>query len=89
VYGAAEHFAEAADEWGLCVKRRGEANDVFFADTSTLRYLPPVYYWLGRAQERLGSTDAARRNYDEFLKLRQATEFKDPLAADARRRVGG
>jgi tetratricopeptide (TPR) repeat protein len=89
VYSAAEHFAEAADEWELCLKRRGEATDVFFADTSTLRYLPPVYYWLGRAQEALGATDASRRNYAEFLKLRAATEFNDRLAADAKRRVGG
>jgi len=87
VYTAAGQSAQALAEWELCLKRRGEATDVFFADTSTLRYLPPVYYWLARAQDAVGSTSSARANFAEYLKLRSSASPPDPLAADAKRRV--
>jgi hypothetical protein len=70
----------------LCLKRRGEATDAFFADTSSLRYLPPVFYWLGRVQDALGAGPAARASYDRFVELRANAEPPDPLAALARRR---
>ena len=60
---------------------------MFFADTSTLRYLPPVYCWLGQAQEALGVAGEARKNYEQYLKLRAEADTPDPLAADARRRL--
>jgi tetratricopeptide (TPR) repeat protein len=87
-YLAARQFPAAAAEFEKCVKRRGEATDVFFADTSSLRYLPPVYYWLGRAQEAVGAGDAAKASYREFLKVRSSEDEADPLAADAAQRVG-
>ena len=59
-YVEADHFAEALAELELCVKRRGETTDVFFYDMPTLRYLPPAYYWLGRAQEGVGSKGEAQ-----------------------------
>jgi hypothetical protein len=68
------------------VKRRGEAADAFIADTPMLRYVPPVYYWLGRAQEGMQSTAAARRSYDQFLALRAESDVADPLVTDARSR---
>jgi tetratricopeptide (TPR) repeat protein/tRNA A-37 threonylcarbamoyl transferase component Bud32 len=86
VYQAAGRFLEASAEWEVCVKRRGEATDVFFADTSSMRYLPPVYYWLGRAQEAAGATAAAAASYADFLKIRSGADATDALAADARRR---
>jgi eukaryotic-like serine/threonine-protein kinase len=86
-YLAARQFPSAAAEFERCIKRRGEATDVFFADTSSLRYLPPVYYWLGRAQEAVGAGDAANASYREFLKVRSSEEEADPLAADATQRV--
>jgi serine/threonine protein kinase/tetratricopeptide (TPR) repeat protein len=86
-YTAAGQFAQALAEWELCLKRRGEATDAFFADTSTLRYLPPVHYSLGRVQEALGATPAARASYEQFLKLRQDAEPPDARAAEARRRL--
>jgi eukaryotic-like serine/threonine-protein kinase len=86
-YMSAGHFAEALAEWERSLKRRGEATDVFFADTSTLRYLPPAYYWLGRAQEALGVAGEARKNYEQYLKLRAEADTPDPLAADARERL--
>jgi tetratricopeptide (TPR) repeat protein len=86
LYVETEHFPEAMAELDLCLKRRGETTDVFFYDTPTLRYLPPAYYWLARAQEKMGVADA-RANYERFLALRGDADTPDPLAADARRRV--
>ena len=69
-YVEAGDFAEGLAELEICVKRRGETTDVFIYDMPTLRYLPPAYYWLGRAQEALGATPAARASYQRFLDLR-------------------
>jgi tetratricopeptide (TPR) repeat protein len=82
-----DHLAEALQEFDLCIKRRGETTDVFIADTPTLRYLPPAYYWLARAQEGTGQGAAAKANYERFLELRGAASPPDPLAADARLRA--
>ena len=86
-YVEAGHFAEAIAELELCVKRRGETTDVFFYDMPTLRYLPPVYYWLGRAQEGLNVTAETRKSYEQFLALRGDANPPDPLATDARKRM--
>ena len=83
----AGQFAEAVAELEVCQKRRGEATDFLFADTTTLRYLPPLYYWLGRAQEASGANDAARANYQTFLKFRVESTPGDPLVADAKQRI--
>ena len=61
--------------------------DVFFYDMPTLRYLPPMYYWLARAQEGVGATVAAKKFYEQFLSLRAEADPPDALAADARRRI--
>jgi hypothetical protein len=74
------------DDLGLCVKRLGEATDVFFDDTPTLRYLPSAYYWLARAQQAVHVADA-KKNYEQFLALTAEADPPDPLAADARRRM--
>jgi serine/threonine protein kinase/tetratricopeptide (TPR) repeat protein len=87
VYAAAKRPLEALAEWEACLKRRGEATDVFFADTSSLRYLPEVYYQLGLAQEAVGAASGARASFDSFLKIRGSAEPRDPLAADAGRRL--
>jgi tetratricopeptide (TPR) repeat protein len=86
-YTEAGHFAEALAEFDICRKRKGEAVDLFLADMSTIRLLPPLYYWTGRAQEGLGTVDAARASYQEFLRLRTDADAGDPLAADAKRRA--
>ena len=82
----AGHEAEALDEWERCLARRGEAMDVFFADSPTTRYLPPLYYWLGRARENAGSPKTAAAAYREYLNIRGAAP-RDPLVADAQRRL--
>jgi tetratricopeptide (TPR) repeat protein len=68
-------------------KRRGEAMAVFLDDVPTFRYLAPLPYWLGRAHEAINSASpAAAENYRKFLALRPE-DSRDPLAADARKRL--
>jgi tetratricopeptide (TPR) repeat protein/predicted Ser/Thr protein kinase len=80
-------YTEAIGELDTCLKRHGETGDVFFYDFPTARYLPPLYYYLARAQEALGSADA-RKNFQKFLALRGDALPPDPLAADAAKRLG-
>jgi tetratricopeptide (TPR) repeat protein len=82
---AEPHHAEALAELELAIKRRGEAADAFAADTPMLRYVPAAYYWLGRAQEGMQATPAARRSYQQFLAMKHAA-VDDPLVDDARKR---
>jgi tetratricopeptide (TPR) repeat protein len=77
----------ATDEFELCLTRRGEATDVFFADSSTLRYLAPIHYWLGRSKQANPIPSSPRENYERFLELRQQADPPDPLAIDARQRL--
>jgi tetratricopeptide (TPR) repeat protein/tRNA A-37 threonylcarbamoyl transferase component Bud32 len=86
-YEKVEQFPAAIAERELCLKRLGEATDVFFADTSSIRHLPPVFYGLGRAREAVGATAGARASYESFLKTRESADPPDPLAADARTRL--
>ena len=79
-------FPEADAELEQCVRRRGEAMAVFLDDVPSFRYLPPVYYYLGRAQEGLKSP-AAADSYKTFLAITGAGRG-DPLVADARGRLG-
>jgi tetratricopeptide (TPR) repeat protein len=85
-YVQTEHYTEALDDLGRCLTRRGEATDAFVYETPTVRYLTPVYYWLGRAQQAVHVADA-KKNFEQFLALTSEADPPDPLAADARRRV--
>jgi len=78
-------FTEAESDLEACVKRRGEATAVFLDDVPTFHHFPPVYYYLGRAQEGLGSKSAPE-SYKQFLAIKTKGDG-DPLVADARRRV--
>jgi tetratricopeptide (TPR) repeat protein len=84
-YLEAEHHTEGLAELELCLKRRGEVTAVFLDDVPSYRYLVPLYYWLGRAQEAVGQTQSATGNYTRYVALRGET--KDEAAADARRRL--
>jgi tetratricopeptide (TPR) repeat protein len=75
-------YAEALSELEICAKRRGEATAIFLDDIPTYRYLAPVPYWLGRAQQGMGMKAAALASYTDFIKLRAAAAG-DPLTADA------
>src|SRR6266545_2229787 len=78
-------FTEAETDFENCVKRRGEATALFLDDVPTFHYFPPIYYFLGRAQEGLHSGNAID-SYKQFLSLKTKGDG-DPLVADARRRV--
>ncbi len=85
-YLAAGAFTEADTEFDECVKRRGEAIEIFMDNVPTYSWFPPVYYYQGMAQEGMKSTGFADL-YKSYLSIRgQSTE--DPMAADARHRIG-
>jgi tetratricopeptide (TPR) repeat protein len=85
-YLQAEDYTAAYSEFETCLKRGGEAASVFLNDLPTYHYLPPVYYYLGRAQEGLGS-EAASDSYQRFLKIKEKGDGSDPMVQDIRRRL--
>jgi tetratricopeptide (TPR) repeat protein/tRNA A-37 threonylcarbamoyl transferase component Bud32 len=87
-YLQAEDYTAAYSEFEICIKRAGEAASVFLNDLPTYAYVPPVYYYFGRAQEGLGS-EAAADSYDRFLKIKEKDDGTDPMVRDARRRLAG
>jgi eukaryotic-like serine/threonine-protein kinase len=87
-FEAGNHATEALEEWERCYQRRGEAIDLFFADSPTSRYLPPVFYWLGRAREQVGAHGPAAEAYREYAKIRSGA-LRDPLLANAQQRLTG
>jgi tetratricopeptide (TPR) repeat protein/predicted Ser/Thr protein kinase len=85
-YLEAGAFAEADSEFDRCIKRRGEALELFMDDMPTYSYLPIVYYYQGRAREGLKSPGFAD-SYRTYLSIcGKSTE--DPLLPDIRRRLG-
>jgi len=86
-YLEAGHHPEAIDEFDLCIRRKGEISDVFLVDSATLRHFPPALYWLGRAQEAMGSRDSAKEFYGQYLELRKDADTPDPLGEDAAARI--
>ena len=68
------------------MKRSGEAISVFLNDLPSFRYLSSLYYYLGRAQEGLGS-DTASDSYKKFLNIKEKDDGNDPMVEDARRRL--
>jgi serine/threonine protein kinase/Tfp pilus assembly protein PilF len=69
-----------------CLTHKGEAASVFFDDTPTYHVVASMYYYIGRAQEGLGSL-AAKESYQKFLAIKAKTDWDDPLVKDARRRL--
>ncbi len=84
--GSPAHVAQASDELEWCLTRKGLATDLMFSNTPTLRYLPEIYYWLGRAHEGGNRRAAAREMFERYIQIRNAST-SDPLLADARRRI--
>jgi hypothetical protein len=78
-------FTEASSEFDVCLKRRGEATSVFLDDVPSYHWLPPVYYYQGRARQGLNSPGAAE-SYKTFLAIKEKGAG-DPLVADAQRRI--
>jgi tetratricopeptide (TPR) repeat protein/predicted Ser/Thr protein kinase len=85
-YLDASAYTEAYSEFENCLKRRGEAAAIFLDDVPSYHYLPTVYFYLGRAQEGLGSP-AAADSYKRYLSLREKGSASDTNAIEARRRL--
>jgi tetratricopeptide (TPR) repeat protein len=84
-YIEAGAYPEADSELEVCLKRRGEATALFLDESPTYHLFPPVYYYLGRAQEGLHSS-AASDSYKEFLAMKNMAP-RNPLLDDASRRL--
>ena len=79
-------FVEADSEFDRCMKRRGEALEIFQDNVPMFAYFPPLYYNQGRVREGLKSPGFAEA-YRTYLGIRgKASE--DPLVVDIRRRLG-
>lgn len=83
-YLAGGEFAKAATEFEICLGRRGEAAFLIIEDVPTYSYFPPVYYYLGRAQEG-AANPSARESYRKFLSMQG--QMPGPLVDDARKRT--
>jgi eukaryotic-like serine/threonine-protein kinase len=83
-YVEAGAFTEADSELEACQKRRGETTALFLDESPTYYVFPPVYYYLGRAQEGLKSS-AAAESYKAFIDTKNGGQ--DPLLADATKRL--
>ncbi len=78
-------YAEAYSEFDGCLNRRGEAASVFWNDLPSMRRLPSLYYYMGRAQEGLKSPEA-KNSFNAFLLLKEKGDG-DWMTADARKRL--
>jgi tetratricopeptide (TPR) repeat protein len=79
-------FVEADSEFDRCMKRRGEALEIFQDNIPTFAYFPPLHYYQGRVREGLKSPGFAEA-YRTYLGIRgKASE--DPLVLDIHRRLG-
>jgi eukaryotic-like serine/threonine-protein kinase len=84
-YVAAGMYTDASTELETCLKRRGEATDVYLDEQQTFRYFPATYYYLGRALEGLKSSGAADA-YRSFLAMK-VTNAEDPMVEDVKKRL--
>ena len=85
-YLEAGRFVEADSEFDRCMKRRGEALEIFQDSTPTFAYVPPIYYYQGRVREGLKSPGFAEP-YHTYLGIR-GTAKEDPWIAEINRRIG-
>ena len=85
-YLEAGAFTEADSEFDQCVKRRGEAIELFMDNVPTYAYFPVVYYYQGRVREGMKSEGFADF-YRTYLSIRGASS-EDPLVPEIRHRIG-
>jgi len=78
-------FVEAESEFERCLKRRGEAMELFSDDTPTYHYVAPVYYYLGRAEQGLGSAGAVN-SYGKFVSIQDKGDGS-AIFQDAKKRL--
>ena len=84
-YVEAGAFTQASTELETCLKRRGEATDIYIDEQQTFRYFPATSYYLGRALEGLKSAGAADA-YKNFLAMK-VKDAHDPMVDDAKKRL--
>jgi eukaryotic-like serine/threonine-protein kinase len=86
-YLEAGAFAQADSEFDRCFRRRGEVLSLFLDEEPTHAYLPPLFYYQGRAREGLNTASFAG-SYRTYLRIRGQSK-EDLLLPDVRRRAGG
>jgi len=74
---------EAHSEFDVCLKGHGQAMELL--DVPTYGYFPPVYYYLGRTEQGLGSPGAADL-YRKFVSIQSKGEGS-ALFEDAKKRL--
>jgi tetratricopeptide (TPR) repeat protein/predicted Ser/Thr protein kinase len=79
-------FKEAIAEFDQCVKRRGEAIELFMDNVPTYSYFPHVYYYQGLVGEAMKS-DNFVNFYKSYLSVRSPSS-DDPLVPVLRSRTG-
>ena len=79
-------FAQADSEFDKCFNRRGEALSLFLDEEPTAAYFPPLLYYRARARQGV-SEDGKSEAYADYLAIRGNSK-EDPLAQEARKRVG-
>jgi len=84
-YLVAGLFVEADAEFQRCLDRRGEAMELFTDDMPTYSYVASVYYYLGRAEEGMGSSGAANY-YSKFMSIQEKGDG-GALFEDAKKRL--
>jgi len=80
-------FPEADAEFQQCIKRRGEAIELFMDNVPTYAYFPPVYYYIGRTQEGM-KNPAYTDSYKTYLSIRGESK-DDPVVAEIHHQIGG
>ncbi|MGB9205396.1 MAG: tetratricopeptide repeat protein, partial [Terriglobales bacterium] len=85
-YLQAGAFVEADSEFDRCIKRQGEALELFMDDVPTYGYFPSVYYYQGRVREGLKNPESVS-SYRTYLSIRDKAG-EDPLLAEVRKRAG-
>lgn len=78
-------FVEADSEFDRCMKRRGEALEIFQDNVPTLAYFPPLYYYQGRVRQGLKSPGFGDA-YRTYLDIR-GKAGEDPFLVDIHRRL--
>lgn len=79
-------FVEADSEFDRCMKRRGEALEIFMDNVPTIAYFPSLYYYQGLVREGLKSPGFAD-SYRTYLGIR-GKAGEDPLLPEIRKRLG-
>jgi tetratricopeptide (TPR) repeat protein len=85
-YALSGNHAEALGEFELALGRLGESSALFLDDIPTFHYHAPLYYWLGRSKQEMGSLRGAAEDLKRYLSLRVKAD-ETPATADARQRM--